>query len=360
MEKATDLVAGFSNEFGFHSMPSVHSWRQQVSEEFLQFNSSVVTLRDHHPPPGGLNISNYENATIGQAQMTEAVELWYPVPNKTDSIANFSSWCWATQIFQADLYVSQIEFYRRGSGLPNRQLGSLYWQLEDIWVAPTWASVEYDGRWKVLHYAAKDIYEPVIIAPYYNETTGNLSVWVTSDLWSPAKGTAFFDWYDWSGNKLDVNTTSSVDFTVGAINSTQVLQTFTTDILKNYNASNAVLKMSVTASGQLPNTNTAREFKHENWFHASPLNTAALVDPGLELSFSNSTKNFTVTAASGVAAWVWLDYPDGLIGNFDSNAFWLGKNQSREVSFKLKSDTTGGDWVNGVTVQSMWNQTLVY
>jgi beta-mannosidase len=115
-------VGRFSNEFGFHSMPSIHSWRQQVSEEYLSFNSSVVTLRDHHPPPGGLNTSNYVNASIGQAQMTEGVEMWYPVPDKTDPIANFSAWCHATQIFQADLYVNQIRFYRRGSGLPNRQL----------------------------------------------------------------------------------------------------------------------------------------------------------------------------------------------------------------------------------------------
>ena len=118
----TNINTGFSNEFGFHSMPSIHSWRQQVSEEYLSFNSSVVMLRDHHPPPGGLNTSNFANASIGQAQMTEGVELWYPIPNKTDPIANFSAWCHATQIFQADLYVSQIQFYRRGSGLPNRQL----------------------------------------------------------------------------------------------------------------------------------------------------------------------------------------------------------------------------------------------
>jgi beta-mannosidase len=120
-----DAILGFSKKFGFHSMPSIHSWRQQVSEEYLSFNSSVVMLRDHHhPPPGGLNTSNYANASIGQAQMTEGVELWYPIPNKTDPVANFSAWCHATQIFQADLYVSQIQFYRRGSGLPNRQLVS--------------------------------------------------------------------------------------------------------------------------------------------------------------------------------------------------------------------------------------------
>lgn len=64
-------VGRFSNEFGFHSMPSIQSWRQQVSEEYLSFNSSVVMLRDHHPPPGGLSTSNYANASIGQYQMTQ-------------------------------------------------------------------------------------------------------------------------------------------------------------------------------------------------------------------------------------------------------------------------------------------------
>lgn len=349
-------VGRFSNEFGYHSMPSIQSWRQQVSEEYLSFNSSVVLLRDHHSPPGGLNVSNYDNSSQGQAQMTEAVQLWYPVPSKTDSIANFSAWCWATQIFQADLYVSEIEFYRRGSGLPNRQLGSLYWQLEDIWVAPTWASVEYDGRWKVLHYAAKRTYENVIVAPYFNVTTGNLSVWVTSDLWSPASGTVTFDWYDWGGSKLDVNTTSSVDFTVGAINSTEVLQTNTSTILRD--PTNAVLRMRVQAQGSMPNSNKSMNFEHENWFHASPLNTAQLQDPGLQMSHSNDTGTFDVTASTGVSAWTWLDYPAGAVVTFDDNGFWLAKGETKKVGYRVKSDSTDGAWIDGVTVMSMWNQTL--
>ncbi|KAK4547881.1 hypothetical protein LTR36_010600 [Oleoguttula mirabilis] len=348
-------IGRFSNEFGYHSMPSLQSWRTQVSEADLHFNSSTVLLRDHHNPSGGLNTSNYANSSTGQAQMTEAVELWYPIPNKTDS---FSAWCHATQIFQADLYVSEIEFYRRGSGLPNRQLGSLYWQLEDIWVAPTWAGIEYDGRWKVLHYAAKDIYEHVIIAPYYNLATGNLSVWVTSDLWDAATGTATFTWYDWSGSKLPINATSSVDFSIGAINSTQVLQTFTTDILKDYDLTNVVMHMTVEAQGSLPNDNTTRIFRHDNWFHPTALKDAQLVDPALQLSYSNSTKNFTVTATSGVAAWVWLDYPSGSVLNFDSNAFWLAPNGTREIGYTVKSDSTNGAWIDGVTVESLYNQTL--
>ena len=353
-------IGRFSNEFGYHSMPSVHSWRQQISEEYLSFNSSVVYLRDHHYPPGGLNTSNYDNSSYGQIQMSNAVSLWYPVPEKSDPIANFSAWCWATQVFQADLYRNQIKFYRRGSGLPERQLGSLYWQLEDIWAAPTWAGIEYDGRWKILHYVAKDIYEHVIIAPYSNATTGDFSVWVTSDLWQAVGGTARLDWYDWRGNKVNINTPASMEFEVGAINSTRLLRANTTELLGEYDLSDLVLRMQVQTSGKLPNTNTSRDFYHESWYHASPLNEAQLKDPGLELSYSNDTRTFSVSATTGVAAWVWLDYPSGAGLNFDSNAFWLLPGETKEVGYKVKSDSTGGKWVEDVTVQSIWNQTLPY
>ncbi|RMY96302.1 hypothetical protein D0861_00251 [Hortaea werneckii] len=310
-------VGRFSNEFGYHSMPSLQSWRSQISAADLYFNSSTVMLRDHHPPAEGLNTSNFANASIGQAQMTGAVELWYPVPNKTDSVANFSAWCHATQIFQADLD-SVLPQGFRSTG----KLGSLYWQLEDIWVAPSWAGVEYDGRWKILHYAAKDAYQPVVISPYYDMTTGNLSALVTSDLWDPASGTAKFQWFDWEGNRLPINTSSSVDFNIGPINSTKVLQTFTNDILGDYNPENVVLRMQVEAEGKLPNTNS--------------------------------------TPKTGVAAWVWLDYPAGAVVAFDSNGFWLGANCSREIGYKVKSDSTDGKWLEGVTVQSLYNQTLPY
>ncbi|GAB7352815.1 hypothetical protein MBLNU459_g3430t1 [Dothideomycetes sp. NU459] len=353
-------IGRFSNEFGYHSMPSLQSWEQVVPARDLYFNSSTIVLRNRHYPPGGLNVTNYHNSSLGMGEMTRAAQEWYPVPNKTDSVANFSAWCHTTQIFQADLYSSEIQFYRRGSGLFNRQLGSLYWQLEDQYVTPTWAGIEYDGRWKVLHYIAKDIYQPVIISPFYNRTTGDLQVYVTSDLWESASGTATFTWYDWHGNRLNISTPSTAAVTVGAINTTQVLQANTSDLLNRtgHAPADVLLHMTTTVTGQLPNTNGSRVLRHENWFHAAPLSAAALVDPRLELAYDNATRNFTVAATAGVAAWVWLDYPAGAVVSFDSNGFWLLPNASREVGFVVWSDTTDGGWIEGVTVQSLWNNTL--
>ena len=348
-------VGRFANEFGFHSMPSVQTWRQAVPESELHFNSSTVMLRDHHPPAGGLNTSNYDNASIGQGQMTVAAQLWYPVPNKTDPIANFTAWCYTTQIFQADFYKSQIQYYRTGSGFPSRQLGSLYWQLEDIWQAPTWSSIEYDGRWKMLHYIAKDIYSPVIIAPLYNITDSMLSIYATSDLWTPTSGTASMTWLSWAGDPLPNNAgfpTDQIPFTVDAINSTSLFSTNVSTL--SIDPASSILVMNLTSTGSLPNTNTTITFSHSNYFHPSSLADAHLVDPGLTLQHDNATSSFIVEATKGVSVWTWLDYPAGALVRFEDNGFLVRKGESKRVGYEVVSDGTGGEWVDGVTVGGLW------
>lgn len=138
----------------------------------------------------------------------------------------------------------------------------------------------------------------------------------------------------------------------------------------------------------MPNSSPANEtttiFKHDNFFHPVPLSEAKLVDPGLVLSFSsfssflssflssspsNDNANqykFTVTATTGVAVWVWLDYPAGLVGRFDDNAFLLRKGEEKELWFRITDDEEGGGeggkkvegWQKKVTVRSLWDNYL--
>jgi len=243
--------------------------------------------------------------------------------------------------------------------MPERQLGSLYWQLEDIWQAPTWAGIEYDGRWKVLHYTAKDIYKNVIITPFHNLTTGDLQIYVTSDLWSSASGAANLTWYDWSGNRLNVSTPTTASVEIGAINTTRILQTNTNDILSSYDPRDVVIHMETSVQGQLPNKNETQTFYHENWLSPVPLSQARLVDPGLEISYNSHSQKWTVEATKGVAAWVWLDYPSGLVGNFEDNGFWLRPGKPREIGFMVQSQSVEGNgWLKSVTAESLWNMTL--
>lgn len=351
-------VGRFANEFGFHSMPSLQTWQQVLEPEDLTFNSTVIVFRNHHNPMGGLSTTDTTNSLAGMYQMTAAVQKYYPIPMKTNPVANFSAWCHATQVFQADMYKSEIEFYRRGSGMPERQLGSLYWQLNDIWQAPSWAGIEYDGRWKVLPYVTKNIYQNVIVVPYYNYSSGELDIYVTSDLWDDVSGTVDMLWLDLEGNPIADNggMASSTKFTVGGLNTTLVLSTNVLSELNLTDASDAILILSLTSTRTLPNSDTRLNFTHANHFVPSFPNAAKLRDPNLSLSYDSATKKFTVEATGSVSLYTWLTHPAGTMGYFDDNAFVLLPGLKREIGFTLIIDETGGDWMQNVTVQSIWDQ----
>ncbi|KAI1141502.1 glycoside hydrolase family 2 protein [Hypoxylon sp. FL0543] len=365
-DPSTYPVGRFADEFGFQSMPSINSWKQAVPPEELSFNSSTVMLRNHHYPSMSLNTTNYQNSSLGMGEMTIAAQLYYPVPSKTDPLGNFSAWIHTTQIFQADFYKSQIEFYRIGSGRPEHQLGSLYWQLEDIWQAPTWAGIEYDGRWKVLHNVAKDIYQSVIIAPLWTASTGTLQVYAVSDLWDEVKGRASLGWVGWDGSVKNFSgQAGDVDFTIGPLNAT-LLATISIpelELISGLNASEVVFVANLTASGTPPNTEATKTYTHTNYFTPTPLASAALVDPGLSVEHDNSTDEFVVRAEKGTSIWTWVsldeDDADEVIVAFDENGFLLRKGEEKRIGYSLiNGNGQRVGWQDRVSATSIWDNTL--
>jgi len=354
-------VGRFAAEFGFISMPSLHSWRDAISEDELSLDSRSVLHHNRHVPFGQEG-DEYELSRAGLKQMTDGVEIWYPVPSFSDPVANFSAWSWATQVFQADKYANEIAHYRRGSALPERQLGSLYWQINDLWVAPTWSAVEASGRPKMMYHATKDVYNPVIVWPFYDKENDVLDVWVISDKWEAVSGEVTLRWVNWEGKELEnpfkdesnSKAASKYQFRTGPINGTKIATyEHVSSAFSDDGAEDILLSLSLT---------TKQGDKHSSWFHAVPLGKAALRNPGLKIETKSSAHDggvsFNVTATEAVAAWVWLDYPPSVRGYFDDNAFWLNKGESRVVQFNTWDNSTRDEsWTKNVTVQSIWDLT---
>ncbi|KIM78863.1 glycoside hydrolase family 2 protein [Piloderma croceum F 1598] len=359
---STYPVSRFVNEFGFHSMPSFYSWEDVLtSVDDFNFNSSVVMSRDHHPPAGDLTWPN-PNAPQGQQQMTSAVNLWLPTPSTSDANQTFAQWCWSTQIFQSMNMVSEIAFYRSGAGKGENNLGSLVWQLNDIWQGVSWSSIEYSGRWKVLQYGLAKVYSPVIISPFWTAENQTLEVLVTSDALDIVHGMAQLTWYDWNGTEVD---SSRYNFAVPALNNSKIFHAsgLQSILPRGKNETEVWLLLNVTAN--IDNKTTS----NEQYFTPSSLAQASLVDPRIKVS-SNGTGNFmTFTlSATAVAPWTWIDHPLGTIGYFvdnltgiPSNGFYLVPGIERTIKFVMNealSKVTRPDPVDFV-VRSLWNNTHI-
>jgi beta-mannosidase len=89
-----------------------------------------------------------------------------------------------------------VEHWRRHR---DRVAGTLYWQLNDCWPVASWSSLDYFGRWKALHYAARRFYAAVLLSVEDQGT--QMGVYVTNDTTQPWQGMV-----RWSLETLDGQT----------------------------------------------------------------------------------------------------------------------------------------------------------
>jgi beta-mannosidase len=66
-------------------------------------------------------------------------------------------------------------------------MGSLYWQLNDVWPGASWSSVDWFGRWKALQFHARRFYAPVAVAAL-RQPEGKTTVTLLNDRTRPVRG----------------------------------------------------------------------------------------------------------------------------------------------------------------------------
>ena len=127
--------------------------------------------------------------------------------------SDFGTLLYASQLLQAEAIRCGVEHLRRNRG---RCMGALYWQLNDIWPVASWASIDYYGRLKALHYVAKRFFAPVMIScretgelttmyginaePYINDYETKAQLSVNNDTMSDITGTVHWALRDTLGN----------------------------------------------------------------------------------------------------------------------------------------------------------------
>ena len=128
----------FASEFGFQSFPSMN-----VIESFAE-------EKDRNP--SSPVIENHQRNEGGNARIIETMTRYFRFPRDFDQMVFLS------QVQQGLAIKTAIEYWR--STKP-RCMGTLYWQLNDVWPVASWSSLDHGGQWKLLHHMARRFYLPV-------------------------------------------------------------------------------------------------------------------------------------------------------------------------------------------------------
>lgn len=112
---------------------------------------------------------------------------------------DFEALVYGTMVMQAYAVETAIQALRR-----NRPycMGSLYWQINDVWPVFSWASVDFYGQWKALHYRGRDNYKDVVVFLEATDTNGSFRVHAINELLSDAVTTLQLDVLLFNGTLL--------------------------------------------------------------------------------------------------------------------------------------------------------------
>lgn len=161
----------FCSEFGFESFPSVKTIKTFCGEEDMNPFSEIM--------------ENHQKHKGGNAKILSYLASEYLYPSRFEDLV------YASQLLQAEAIKFGVEYFRRVRGYC---MGSIYWQMNDCWPVASWSSLDYFGRYKALHYAAKKFYAPTLMALFLED--GEVTISVSNEKMKDISGKIRFGVYD--------------------------------------------------------------------------------------------------------------------------------------------------------------------
>ncbi|XP_007172997.2 beta-mannosidase isoform X1 [Balaenoptera acutorostrata] len=307
--------ARFVSEYGYQSWPSFSTLEKVSSKEDWSYESKFAHHRQHF--------------TDGNYKMLHQAELHFKLPQSADQLRKFKDTIYLTQVMQAQCVKTETEFYRRsrseivyGEG---QTMGALYWQLNDIWQAPSWSSLEYGGKWKMLHYFARHFFAPLLPVGFENE--GVFFIYGVSDLHSDHKMMLTVRVHTWSSLEPVCSETTK-PFVMKAGASALLYDKPVAELLRG--CTNCT-RQSCVVSFYL---STDREPLSPTNYHflSSPKEAKGLHKANITATISQQRDTFVFhLETSAVAPFVWLDV-GSIPGRFSDNGF-LMTEKTRTVFF---------------------------
>ncbi len=293
----------FVSEFGFQSFPSLSTVSSYADED--EHNLTGVVMEHHQKNPRGNSI------------IIENFSRYYRFPS------SFEQMLYLSQVQQAKAMRMAIEYWR--TTMP-RCMGTLYWQLNDNWPVASWSSIDYTGKWKLLHYAAKHFYSPALPIAYRKDE-GIVEIYVVNDgpnAVEDAKLSVKFATYD--GKKLGKQEYRQ---NFEPYSSTH-LATIDVRRKKKFEPENTFIYLKLKSD----------DLYIENSLMLAKPKESRLQDPQIRMEVATAPGGFSVTLSCIKAAFAVTLDAGALRGTFSDNLFDIRPTARKVVTFKAKEKIT--------------------
>lgn len=308
----------FMSEFGFQALPPLATIKTYAEE--ADWNMTSYIMERHQKNDSGNQLM--------VAQMLDTFRL----PK------DFESLVYLSLVLQAEGIRYGVEHWRRNT---DRVSGIIYWQLNDCWPVASWSSLDYFGRWKALHYAARKFYAPLLLSIEDKPTAQN--VYVTNESREAWQGSL-----KWSLETLDgkVLKFGKADARVAPFGVSQVCALDFADMVTD-EASRSLVFIAELFKGEQMITRQTAFFvptKHLN-----------LVDAGITTKVSVDKSQVQIElSARNLAKLVEVEL-EGADGVFSDNYFDLPAGRKTTLSVPLPSGWTAAQVQSALKVRSVFD-----
>ena len=293
----------FMSEFGFQALPPYKTVQTYAGPEDQNMTSYVM---EHHQRSGSGN-------GLMVSQMTDNFRM----PK------DFQSLVYLSMVLQAEGIRYGVEHWRRHR---ERVSGTLIWQLNDCWPVASWSSLDYFGRWKALHYAARKFYAPILLT--VEDQAEQMGLFVTNDTTKTWTGEVRWSLETLAGERLDQGTES---VSAAKLAATSIRRLDFSGQIRAENRRQVVFIAELWKG---------RKFLARQLATFAPNKHLELVDPQIERLCSVAGGKLTVQLkASSLARFVGLEL-DGVDVVFSDNYFDLPAGQTVAVTCPLPEEWT--------------------
>ncbi|KQS04707.1 beta-mannosidase [Sphingomonas sp. Leaf357] len=302
----------FMSEYGLQAMPDIRT--------------IAAFARPGDLSPTSLVMKAHQKFMKGEGND----RLLFYIRQNYRSPRDFAEFVYLSQVMQAEGIALAALHHRACRPVT---MGSLYWQLNDVWPGASWSSIDYYGRWKALNFHARRFFAPLAIAAERKHGTTRISL--ISDAVTPIEARWRVRTLDVDGKVLAARETAT---TLAPLSATAVATLPDAAVFAGGDPARTVAVAELLVDGRAVSRTLVTGVAPKDM---------ALPDPGITTRWDGDRLTLTATR---LARAVWVDF--GAIDATPSdNAFDLLPGESRTVT--VQSAASAAALTRALTVRTL-------